>query len=97
MLIIDEDKPGQIGFPDSVIDISRLESKYVIYLQRTGGSDGEISCTLRTISSVDMVPGNAAAVEGKDFVPIKDYLVKFKQGEISHKLTLDLPDCELDM
>ena len=50
VLIIDEDKPGQIGFPETSIDISRLESKYVLYLQRVGGSDGEISCTLKTMS-----------------------------------------------
>ena len=32
ILIIDEDKPGQIGFPETSIDISRLESKYAIDL-----------------------------------------------------------------
>ena len=51
VLIIDEDKPGQIGFSETSYDISRLESKYVIYLQRVGGSDGEISCTLKTMSN----------------------------------------------
>lgn len=43
-----------------------------------------------------MVPGNAAAVEGKDFIPIKDKLIKFKAGEISYKIELEMPDCELD-
>ena len=41
------------------------------------------------------MPGNAAAVEGKDFVPIKDQLITFKAGVVSHRIELELPDCDL--
>lgn len=71
-MIIDEDKPGAIGFPETMVDVHRKDMVAFVKVQRVGGSDGEISCLIRTLADKDAVPGKEAAIENKDFTPIKD-------------------------
>lgn len=63
-------------------------------LERKDGSDGTISCVVNTISNVDKVPGKKPAVEGKDFIPIKEKRIEFKHHEVQHKLMIEMPECE---
>lgn len=65
-----------------------------ITLIRKDGSDGEISCTLNTDCNVENVPGKKAAVEHKDFVPIKEMKVVFKAGEVDQRIEIEMPFCE---
>ena len=45
------------------------------------------------MNDVDGVPGKKAAVENKDFVPIKMKQVVFKAGEVEHVVEIEMPDC----
>ena len=94
VLIQDDDKPGSIGFPDTTVDCRRRDQSIFIMLTRTNGSDGEISCIVNTISDQESVPGKKAAIENKDFVPIKMKRVVFKSGEMDYRLEIEMPDCK---
>lgn len=71
VLILDEDKPGNIGFEETSISVQRKDRVAFVNLKRNNGCDGTISCTIDTVSDVASVPGKAAAIEGKDFIAIK--------------------------
>ena len=92
--IIDEDKPGSIGFQETEISVRRKDQLHVVKVQRTNGSDGEISCMIRTLADKESVPGKEAAKEGTDFIPIKDYQIVFGPGIVEQQITIEMPDCE---
>lgn len=94
VLIQDEDKAGTIGFPETFLNVPRKDNTMFITLIRKDGSDGEIRCTLNTDCNVDNVPGKKAAVEHKDFVPIKEMEVVFKAGEVDQRIEIEMPFCE---
>ena len=94
VLIQDEDKPGCIAFEETQVDFRRKDAVGYIMLERKDGSDGTISCVVNTISNVDKVPGKKPAVEGKDFIPIKEKRIEFKHHEVQHKLMIEMPECE---
>ena len=96
VMIQDEDKPGSIGFPETMIECRRSDKTLTCELVRQGGSDGEISCTLNTVSNEDLVPGKRAAKEGRDFIPIKDKTVTFKTGEVTYRFEVNMPDTTED-
>ena len=93
VIIHDKDQPGRIGFEETAIDVRRKDKMCIITLVRKNGSDGEISCTVNTISDVEGVPGKVAAVEGKDFVPIRQKEVTFRAGQVEFNLEIEMPDC----
>lgn len=72
MLIVDEDKPGSIGFEETQLEVRRKDQIAYIMLKRTNGSDGVISCLVNTDANEDAVQGKKAAIPHKDFVPVKD-------------------------
>ena len=92
VMIIDEDKPGNLGFPKTNKKVRRKDKDVYIKIHRQNGSDGEISCLVRTVVD-ENVPG-VKAIENKDFVPIKDQKLTFKMGEVEHTLKIEMPDCE---
>ena len=93
---MDEDKPGNIGFEKTQIDVRRKDQVAYIKLVRKDGSDGRITCTVNTVAEIEGVPGKKAAVKGKDFVPIEMKQVVFKSGEVEQRLEIIMPDCEVD-
>ena len=46
--ILDEDFPGKLGFDQTEITASRNQDKIDIVIKRIDGTDGIISCLLRT-------------------------------------------------
>jgi hypothetical protein len=94
VLILDEDKAGNIGFDETQVDVLRKDQIAYIKLVRKDGSDGTISCKVNTICEVNGVPGKKAAVEGKDFVPLHMQEVVFKAGEVNQILEIVMPDCQ---
>lgn len=46
--ILDEDKPGTIEFQESEIRVSQNADKVEVVIVRTDGSDGRVSCKIRT-------------------------------------------------
>jgi len=53
-----------------------------VKVERTNGSDGNISCLVSTEANKDSVPGKEAAIEHKDFIPIKEQRITFRTGEV---------------
>ena len=77
VLILDEDRPGIIGFAETVMEVSRKDKVAYVLIKRTGGSDGFTSCIANTVCDLESLPGKKAGIAGEDFVPIKDYEVAF--------------------
>lgn len=46
--ILDEDFPGNLGFESTEIKTSKSQDKVDITIVRTGGTDGKVSCLLKT-------------------------------------------------
>ena len=77
VLILDEDKPGTIGFEETIVEVRRKDRTAYIKVNRFNGSDGRVSCLVNTDNNVDSLPGKTAGIENKDFVPIKDKFLEF--------------------
>lgn len=80
--ILDEDFPGKLGFEVTEILASRTQDKVDIIIKRFEGTDGKISCMVRTeplIPDPDKTnPQNA--IEFEDYLP-KHEKVEFNPGE----------------
>ena len=74
----------------------RKDKVAFITISRFDGSDGTISCMVNTFNDPDSVPGKKAAVEHKDFVPIKMKKIEFGPNEVEYRLEIEMPDCEED-
>jgi len=46
--ILDEDFPGKLGFESTDITVKKADKKVEIIIKRFDGSDGKISCMIRT-------------------------------------------------
>lgn len=68
-MILDEDRPGNIGFKERFITVRRKDLVAFINLERMDGSDGEISCKINTTTGSN-VGGNKEAIENSDFIKI---------------------------
>jgi len=68
--ILDEDKPGNIGFVERQIEVNRKDKVAYVLIQRKDGTDGNATCILNTMNDVDSVPGKKAAKANVDFEPI---------------------------
>ena len=93
--ILDEDRPGNIGFKEGEIEVRRKEASVLIELERYDGSDGNISCLATTVNDVDILPGKRQAIENKDFVPFVNQEVEFKSNVVSVRLEVMMPDCSI--
>jgi hypothetical protein len=51
--IIDDDFPGMLGLTAKEIDIHKSEGKLMLSIERTNGSDGKISCRVKTEPYID--------------------------------------------
>lgn len=51
VVILDEDKPGNIGFPERYITVKRIDKSVFVPIGRFNGSDGKISCLVSTINN----------------------------------------------
>ena len=72
MTILDEDKPGFIGFKERFVTVNRVDGYVFVELERVDGADGDISCLVTTINDVELLPGKKAAVADTDFVPMEN-------------------------
>lgn len=79
--ILDEDFPGTICFEDTQLTVSKSEAKLEIKILRLDGSDGQISCMIRTQPCQDTTDLDVkCAQEYIDYEPMSEKVV-FKQGE----------------
>ena len=89
--ILDEDFPGTLKFADTAITVDGCKTKFVeLKLQRIQGSDGKISCIVRSAALTDTA-GLAVknAVEYDDYLPIHEK-VQFEHGENEKTIKIEL-------
>jgi len=94
--ILDDDKPGSIGFPERFKTIQKGSKDAFIVIKRFDGSAGNISCIVNTINDHDVVPGKRTAAAYKDFVPIKMKKIEFGPNEVEYKLKIEMPNKDVD-
>jgi len=78
--ILDEDFPGCLGFEFTDLTVKRGDKKVDITIKRFDGSDGKISCMIRTEPLTDQIASNNA-VEFEDYLP-KHEKVTFQHHEL---------------
>lgn len=92
--ILDEDRPGIIGFKERFVQVRRKDQIAYIYLERIDGSDGDISCIVNTSHKNEGLAGKKEAVEHEDFVPLVNKRIEFKHNVVECRLEINMPDCE---
>lgn len=78
--ILDEDFPGKLGFEKTEIIASKNNDKVDIIIKRSEGTDGQISCMIRTEPLVPDSKSKLNAVEFEDYLP-KHEKIEFASGE----------------
>jgi hypothetical protein len=79
--ILDEDFPGTLGFFQTDVQASRKDEIAHIKVERINGSDGKISCKIRTEAF--------SAQEHVDYEPLADdYTVTFEHGEAEKEVQI---------
>lgn len=86
--ILDEDFPGTLGFELTDIRVSKNQDKVDVTIVRMEGSDGTISCMIRTEPLSETKTPNSA-VEFEDFLP-KHEKVTFLHGENEKTISIML-------
>lgn len=74
VVILDDDRPGNIGFKDRFIKVRRKDEVVYVVLERLDGADGNISCKCVTTIAASL-GSKKNAVEGSDFVAFDDKVV----------------------
>lgn len=74
---MDEDFPGTLGFENTEIRVQKGQDKVDIGITRSDGSDGTISCMVRTEQLSEVKTPNSA-IEFEDYVP------QFKKVTFQH-------------
>lgn len=73
--ILEDDKPGILGFEERQINVSRKQNKVSVKVIRTDGSDGKAKVTIKTIKAdEDMVEGKPAVAK-QDYIPFETQIV----------------------
>lgn len=93
MTILDEDFPGSLGFEMTDMRVSRQQKKVDITVVRSDGSDGKISCSIKTgMFSEDNTSLNAG--EYDDYVP-KHEVLTFEHGEQKKTVSIEIVSTKL--
>lgn len=80
--ILDEDFPGKLGFEVTQITASRNQERIDILINRVEGTDGKVSCMIKTESMVPDKSNPINAVEFEDYLP-RHEKIEFASGESS--------------
>lgn len=81
--ILEDDRPGQLSFEETEIKVFRKQKKFFVKILREEGTDGRISCLLKTEAMYEQ----GHETEGlKNAIPFEDYeqkheIIKFENGE----------------
>lgn len=79
--ILDEDFPGTLGFESTEIFASKFEERIDIRIIRSEGSDGKISCMIKTEQLTEAGKTEAAPNSAAEF---DDYLPKHEKIEFDN-------------
>lgn len=78
--ILDEDFPGKLGFEVTELTAARNQDKVDIIIKRFEGTDGKISCMVRTEGLIPDKTNPQNAIEFEDYLP-KHEKIEFNAGE----------------
>jgi solute carrier family 8 (sodium/calcium exchanger) len=84
--IIDDDKPGKLGFSSRFIKIRGIDKFAKIKILRQEGTDGSISVKFRTKELTD---ASLKAEPGIDYTPVTG-TIKFEQGENEKEIMIPI-------
>ena len=90
--ILDEDFPGTLGFANTEIMASKFQGKVDIKILRSEGSDGKISCIVRTERLTEEGSAEIAlnsAAEYDHYLP-KNERVEFGNNENEKTISIDI-------
>ena len=76
--ILDEDFPGSLGFETTEIVVNKKTEQIEVTIVRSEGSDGTISCTIRTEPLSTTASANNA-VEFEDYLPVYEQITFLHQ------------------
>jgi hypothetical protein len=93
--IIDTDIPGVLGFTDRMIVVRPRDKVMYLELNRDKGAAGDVSCEVYITTDGPLMPGKAAK-SGLDFEVENPCIVKFKAGESSQKLRINMPGTSVE-
>jgi solute carrier family 8 (sodium/calcium exchanger) len=91
--IIDDEKPGVLGFEDRFVNIKRSKAMATLKILRTQGSDGVVECRVFTAEpdNADVIEGEPAVVN-EDFKELDEQVV-FEAGVVERTVQIQLPEC----
>ena len=78
--ILDEDFPGKLAFEVSQITASRSQERVDIVIKRIEGTDGKVTCMIKTEAMIPDTNNPINAVEYEDYLPRYEK-IEFASGE----------------
>lgn len=88
--ILDEDFPGTLGFDNTDISVQKGQKEIVVIVKRENGSDGTISCMIKTDAISEKKTPNSA-VEFDDYCPMMNKII-FPHSETEIRVPIPLVD-----
>lgn len=88
--ILDEDFPGTIGFESTDVLVQKGMKEIVVVIKRENGSDGTISCMIKTDAIAEKKTPNTA-VEFDDYCPMMNKIT-FPHSETELRVAIPLVD-----
>lgn len=90
--ILDEDFPGKLGFANTEVQAMKSQETIAICVKRFDGSDGKISCLVRTEPYILEDPNHHEnAIENEDYIPVMTR-INFDSGESEKIVYINLID-----
>jgi len=80
--ILNDDNPGTFSFASNALSANEADKIVKLEIMRTCGCDGEVTVRYST--------EDVTAVGGSDFITVKDREVKFKHGQTSATIEIEL-------
>ena len=90
MTILDEDFPGTLGFESTDVTVQKGMKEIVVVVKREKGSDGTISCMIKTDAIAERKTANSA-VEFDDYCPMMNKIT-FPHSETEVRVAIPLVD-----
>jgi len=86
--ILDEDFPGTIGFESTDVTVQKGMKEVVVIVKRENGSDGTISCMVKT-DAISLRKTSNTAVEFDDYCPMMNKIT-FPHSETEVRVAIPL-------
>lgn len=79
--ILDDDQPGVLAFEAREIEVKRSTGTVAVKILRTEGTDGDITCKIRTGNQDIYLGGDKKAEPHVDFVELHETILEFAHQE----------------